>query len=75
MKIDEILVRLMGIHGFEYQFVKENFYLLETRNYAPKRKLVFQPSIFRCYVSFRECTLDWGLTKATKKQTCWTDIR
>ena len=21
----------------------------------PKRKLVFQPSIFRCYVSFREC--------------------
>ena len=21
----------------------------------PKKKLVFQPSIFRCYVSFREC--------------------
>ena len=24
----------------------------------PKRKVVFQPSIFRCYVSFREGTLD-----------------
>ena len=23
----------------------------------PKRKLVFQPSIFRCYVSFWGCTL------------------
>ena len=24
------------------------------KSYLPKRKLVFQPSIFRCYVSFRE---------------------
>jgi len=37
---------------------------------GPKRKLVFQPSIFRCYVSLREgthnrgdslCTVDEGL--------------
>ena len=28
----------------------------------PKRKVIFQPSIFRCYVSFRECNLYlWAL--------------
>ena len=25
-----------------------------SKLHTPKRKLVFQPSIFRCYVSFRE---------------------
>ena len=29
---------------------------IAPENGPPKRKLVFQPSIFRCYVSFRGCT-------------------
>ena len=34
------------------------YILPETDSSHPKRKLIFQPSIFRCYksVSFRECT-------------------
>ena len=28
---------------------------------GPKRKIIFQPSIFRCYVSFRECN-HWRYT-------------
>ena len=32
----------------------------------PKRKLVFQPSIFRCYVSFRGCS--WGIITASSLQ-------
>ena len=32
----------------------------------PKRKLVFQPSIFRCYISFRGCS--WGIITASSLQ-------
>ena len=35
-------------------FVETN--IAPARLCHPKRKLVFQPSIFRCYVSFREAT-------------------
>jgi len=38
--------------GFKLDSLKPTFSPLKIG--YPKRKLVFQPSIFRCYVSFRE---------------------
>jgi len=47
----------LGFVGKELLDVKSTKHLvcffLKNR-YTPERKLVFQPSIFRCYVSFRE---------------------
>ena len=40
------------IHHWDYHSLKLTWHLKIGH---PKRKLVFQPSIFRCYVSFREC--------------------
>ena len=52
--------------SFRYQ--RNSITLPETNNSHlkighPKRKLVFQPSIFRCYVSFREGKLKFGQTR------------
>ena len=35
----------------------------------PKRKQIFQPSIFRCYVSFREGKLCWGFCYISDTKT------
>ena len=48
--------------GEEYTLPKTNIFAPENRP-GPKRKVVFQPSIFRGYVSFRECSCPFLIGK------------
>ena len=44
-----------------------------TWKHGPKRKVVFQPSIYRCYSSFREGRYALPLKKKKKTSTLWQD--